>query len=208
MNKNTRKVAPIPRGYRSITPHICVSDVDAAVGLYVNAFGATVVSTETALGSETTLFAQLKIGNALVTIGQGEGFGPGIVSLHHYVENLDRTWESALAAGFTVVREPEETYWGDRMGLMLDPIGVRWSIGQRVTRLTAEEREIRAKTAMGYRAETAHAEPQPVGTPLSAQDLAENATVPPGAAPCPATERQPVDKTLSPFPTSMHDLNA
>ncbi len=149
MAEKNSKVAPIPRGYRSVTPHITTSDIDAAIELYRSAFDATVVSTETVPNSDIVLFAQVKIGNSLMTIGRGDAFGPGVVSLHHYVEDADAVWTSALAAGFTEVSALAETYWGDRMGLLVDPIGVRWSIGQRVLRLSPDEREQRAMAALG-----------------------------------------------------------
>ncbi len=150
MTAKTKKVAPIPRGYRAITPHITTGDVSAAVSLYQSAFGAEVVSSETVPGVDTIIFAHLKIGNSWLTIGQGETFGPGYVSLHHYVEDASVTWDTALTAGFAEVSALKETYWGDLMGLMSDPIGVRWSIGQRVMRLSNDERQDRARSALGH----------------------------------------------------------
>lgn len=146
--KNT-KVAPIPRGFRSVTPHITTADVSAAVVLYETALGASVDSVEMAPGTDVIIFARVKIGNSQLTIGQGEAFGSGFVSLHHYVEDVDAAWEAAISAGFTELRALEETYWGDRMGLLADSLGVRWSIAQRVERLSTEERDQRARAAMG-----------------------------------------------------------
>jgi PhnB protein len=150
MTAKTAKVAPIPRGFRSVTPHITTPNVNAAITLYQESLGATLASVETAPNSDMIIFAQIKIGNSLLTIGQGEAFGPGFISLHHYVTDADAIWAAALNAGFTELRALEETYWGDRMGLLTDPLGVRWSIGQRVMRLTADQRNERAAAAMGY----------------------------------------------------------
>lgn len=166
MSGKSTKVAPIPRGFRALTPHITTGDVNAAVALYQAALGADVVLTEVAPGTDEVIFAQLKIGNSLLTLGQGEAFGPGYVSLHHYVEDADATWVKALAAGFTELGPLEETYWGDRMGLLSDPLGVRWSIGQRILRLTAQERDARAKLAMGVSFEPEQ-EPVPLAQPAS-----------------------------------------
>lgn len=160
MTKKDTKVAPIPRGFKAITPHITAIDVNAAVALYESALGATRVSVETVPGTDIVIFAQLKIGNSALTIGQGEAFGAGFVSLHHYVDDADTTWANALGAGFTELKTLEETYWGDRMGLMIDPLGVRWSIAQRVMRLTADERNARAKAAMDIPVQTADEQAQ------------------------------------------------
>ena len=145
----TTKVLPVPRRFRALTPHITTADVGAAIALYEAAFGAEAVTVETAPGSDVVLFAQVKIGNSMLTIGQGEAFGPGFVSLHHYVEDADATWAKAQAAGFAELQALSVTYWGDKMGLLADPLGVRWSIGQRVERLSTDERSARAAQAMG-----------------------------------------------------------
>lgn len=150
MTKINTRVAPIPRGFRAITPHITTNNVSTAVELYKAAFGATIESVDTVPNTDVVVFAQVKVNNSTLTIGQGEAFGSGYVSLHHYVEDADATWAAALSAGFTELKALEETYWGDRMGLLVDPLGVRWSIGQRVMRLTAEERDERAKSTLGY----------------------------------------------------------
>lgn len=144
MTVKSVKVAPIPRGYRSITPHITTADVAAAVAFYRAAFEASEVSVETAAGTDVAVFAHLKIGNSNLTVGIGEAIGPGPINLHHYVENFDATWAQALAAGCHIISAPVETFWGDKLGLLIDPIGIRWSIAQRVTHVSAEERARRA----------------------------------------------------------------
>ena len=149
MTDKAKKVAPIPKGYRSLTPHVLVHDVAAAVALYQTALGAEVTAAETAAGSDVQVFAQLRIGNSMLTVGMGEAYGAGQVMLHHYVEDFDTAWNNALAAGFAVLDVPAETWWGDRLGVMIDPVGVRWSFAQRVVRLTAQERTARAAVAQG-----------------------------------------------------------
>lgn len=148
MSKKPARVPPIPRGFRSLTPHVTTADVGEAVSLYETAFDAVVISSETIPDTETVMFAQIKIGNSLLTIGRGKTFGPGFVSLHHYVEDADAIWEKALEAGFTVMSPLAETYWGDKAGVLVDPVGVRWSIGQRVTKINAQQRRARAREAM------------------------------------------------------------
>lgn len=150
MTAKATKVAPIPRGYRSITPYITTPDVKAAVALYQAALSATIVSTIEVPDTGTTVFAQIRIGNSQLAVGQGETPGAGTVSLHHYVEDAEATWTAARTAGFTELSGLQDTYWGDRIGLMIDPLGVQWSIGQRVERVTAEEIRDRATLAMGY----------------------------------------------------------
>ena len=150
MPAKATKVAPIPRGFRSITPYVTTPDVKAAVAVYQAALGASIESTIEVPDAGTTIFAQIRIGNSQLTVGHGAASGAGPVSLHHYVEDARATWAAALAAGFTELSPLKDTYWGDRMGVLVDPLGVQWSIGQRVERLTAEDVRDRATLAMGY----------------------------------------------------------
>ncbi len=148
MAQKKSKVAPIPRGFRSITPHVTAPDVAGAVALYQSAFGATVTSTQTIPETDTVIFALVKIGNSLLTIGKGEVFGLGAVSLHLYVDDASATFDRAVEAGFTVISPLDEQYWGDLTGVLADSLGVRWSVGQRIVKLTAAEQGDRAKANM------------------------------------------------------------
>ncbi|MCX7561260.1 hypothetical protein OS190_16955 [Sulfitobacter sp. F26204] len=142
------KVAPVPRGFRSVTPHIIAASVEDAVAMYKTALDAKLMSSQTVPDTETIIFAKIKIGNSLLTIGQGQSYGVGSVSLHLYVEDAKSTWENAIKAGFTVTNPLKERYWGDLTGLLSDPLGVQWSIGQRVAKLSAKEQRGKAQEAL------------------------------------------------------------
>lgn len=148
MSKKETKVSPIPYGMRSITPHLTTSNVAETVAMYQEALGATLVSSQTIPDTDTIIFAMIKVGNSQLTVGHGEAFGPGSVSLHLYVEDAQVTWDNAVKAGFVVINPLKERYWGDLTGLLTDPVGVRWSIGQRFAKMNAKERESKAKEAM------------------------------------------------------------
>ena len=121
MPKKEIQVSPIPRGFRSITPNLTTKNVAQAVAMYQASLGAKIVSTQTIPSTDTIIFALLKIGNSLLTIGHGEAFNSGSVSLHLYVEDAASTWENAQKAGFIVINPLKERYWGDLTGLTTDP---------------------------------------------------------------------------------------
>ncbi len=148
MAQKKAKPAPVPRGFRSLTPHVMAKNVGEAVAMYRAAFDAKLVSSQTIPDTETVIFAVLKIGNSQLTVGQGDPFGTGSVSLHLYVEDAKATWENSVEAGFIITNPLKERYWGDLTGLLSDPLGVQWSIGQRVVKLSAKERKDRAKEAL------------------------------------------------------------
>lgn len=138
------KLATIPRGLRSLTPHVLCANVDEAIAFYQTAFGATVTSSQSHPTFAATVFAQLKIGNSALTVSQGQSSPGSALSLHLYVAEHDVAWNAALDAGCATLTEPQDAYWGDRLGVVIDPFGIHWTIAQRVERVSAEERSRRA----------------------------------------------------------------
>lgn len=148
MAQEKPKVKPIPHGFRSVTPHIIAANVEQAVALYQAAFDAKLMSSQKIPDTETIIFAKIKIGDTLLTIGQGQPYGGGSVSLHLYVEDAKSTWDNAVEAGFKITNPLKERYWGDMTGLLSDPLGVQWSLAQRVEKLNAREHRSRAREAL------------------------------------------------------------
>jgi PhnB protein len=54
---------------------------------------------------------------------------PSGVTLHLQVDDADRWYDRAIAAGATSVMAPENMFWGDRYAQVKDPFGHLWSIG-------------------------------------------------------------------------------
>lgn len=148
MAQEKPKVAPVPRGFRSVTPHVTAPSVEKAVAVYQAALGAKLMSSQKIPDTDKMVFALIKIGNTQLSIGKGPTYGTGSVSLHLYVSDAKATWKNAVEAGFNVTNELKERYWGDLTGLMSDPFGVQWSIGQRVVKLSAKEQRAKAKEAL------------------------------------------------------------
>jgi lactoylglutathione lyase len=59
---------------------------------------------------------------------------PGRVALWLYSDDVDAEIEPLRAAGVDVLKEPEDTEWGERVASVLDPDGNEVFIGQRLTR--------------------------------------------------------------------------
>lgn len=151
-----KKPATQPRGFRTLTPSLAVSDVRQAIDFYTHAFGAGVQATD---NEDTPRFATLKIGNSMVfvTLGWPElGHVPGMlpalapVSQHMYVEDADSVFAMALAGGALAVSEPQDVYWGERCCVITDPFGHHWTIATRIENLTAQEIEERRAAAAGF----------------------------------------------------------
>jgi uncharacterized glyoxalase superfamily protein PhnB len=46
------------------------------------------------------------------------------VTIHLYVEDVDATFERAVAAGAKVTMPVDDMFWGDRYGKLEDPFGI------------------------------------------------------------------------------------
>jgi PhnB protein len=59
--------------------------------------------------------------------------------IHLYVQDVDATYERALDAGATSVRDVEDQFYGDRSGGVRDPGGNVWWISTHVEDVPPEE---------------------------------------------------------------------
>ena len=139
-------VQPIPEGYHSVTPYLVVDGAEEAIRFYGRAFGAE--ETMRLPMGDRIGHAEFRIGNSMVMIadefpdmgilGPKSRGGP-TSSLLVYVEDVDAVFARALEEGATEERAPEDQFWGDRMGTLVDPFGHRWSIATHKEDLSEEE---------------------------------------------------------------------
>ncbi len=61
------------------------------------------------------------------------------VTIHLTVTDVDDKFQRALDAGATVVMPLEDQFWGDRYGVVRDPFGHQWSLGQPVREVSYDE---------------------------------------------------------------------
>lgn len=69
------------------------------------------------------------------------------VTIHLTVTDVEDKFQRALDAGATVVMPLEDQFWGDRYGVVADPFGHNWSLGQPVREVSVEE--IKAQMSAG-----------------------------------------------------------
>ena len=61
------------------------------------------------------------------------------VTIHLTVTDVEASFQQALDSGATVVAPLEDQFWGDRYGVVRDPFGHHWSLGQPVREVSMEE---------------------------------------------------------------------
>jgi uncharacterized glyoxalase superfamily protein PhnB len=146
---------PIPEGFHTLTPYLTVKDAPSAVEFYKKAFGAAVRGIHYAPDGKI-MNADLKIGDSILMLAEefpamGSksplSLGDSPVNLHLYVEDVDKVFNQAVAAGAKAVMPVMDQFWGDRYGALVDPFGHKWSIGTHKEDLTPAEIEQRGRAA-------------------------------------------------------------
>lgn len=140
-------IQPIPPGMHSVTPHLVCAGAAAAIDFYVKAFGA--VEMARLPGPDGKLMhAMVQIGDSPVMLvdefPDWGSLGPAArggssVTMHVYVKDADAAFAQAVAAGCKVVMPLNDTFWGDRYGVLADPFGHTWSIATHIRDMTPEE---------------------------------------------------------------------
>jgi PhnB protein len=79
------------------------------------------------------MHAQLKLGDAVVELGEARGFvSPMPCSMHYYVADADAVYARAMRAGATSLGQPSDRPYGDRAAEVADPFGNHWFIATQV----------------------------------------------------------------------------
>ncbi|MGE7956561.1 VOC family protein [Pseudomonas sp. NPDC089530] len=144
-------VKPIPEGYHGVTPYLGIAQAAQAIEFYKKAFGA-IQTMRLDMPDGSVGHAELRIGDypiMLATPCEQEAFhDPGqspSVGLHLYVEDVDKQFAQAIAAGAKVVSEVKDQFYGDRTGSLKDPFGHLWFLASRKENLSEEQVKQRAR---------------------------------------------------------------
>lgn len=144
--------SPKPAGMPWIVPYLTVSDPQASVEFYEEAFGFERRSESCLQGPDGKLMhAELRFRDAVIMLGPECEHGPqkdrtpaksGVpspLSLYVYCDDVDALKERAQSAGAQVMCEPVDMFWGDRMCTLTDPDGHRWTFATNVADFDPEK---------------------------------------------------------------------
>jgi uncharacterized glyoxalase superfamily protein PhnB len=142
----------VPEDFHTITPHLVVRGVAAAIDWYRRAFGAHELLRNPAPDGASIMHAELLLGDSrLFVVDEFPGMawspqslGGSPITLHLYVEDVDGFVARAVAEGAEVLMPVEDRFWGDRYGMLRDPFGHRWSVASRIEDLSPAELQARA----------------------------------------------------------------
>ncbi len=143
------KPKPIPDRYRRVTPALVVDGGVEALNFYIEVFGAT--ERMRAPGPEETIaHAEIQIGDSIVIVEDASpsmgtkapppgGLDGTPTFLFIYVEDVDAVIARAVKLGATLRRPPQDQFYGDRDGFIVDPFGHGWTIATHVEDVASDE---------------------------------------------------------------------
>jgi len=114
-----------PDGWPTVTPRIITGDVAGLVRFLKAVFDAR--------GEDRDgVPAEMQIGDSIVMISDGGGEREAMPAfLYVYVEDADRTYRRAVAAGANSIEAPIDMPYGDRRAMVRDAWGNLWQIATR-----------------------------------------------------------------------------
>ncbi len=150
MSKGRTK--PVPDGYLCVTPYLIVDGAAKALDFYQRVFGATERMRMPGPGGKVG-HAEISIGDSVIMLADEHpemgargprAFGGSPVSLHVYVQDVNATVKTAVAAGAKVIRPVEDKFYGDRSGTIEDPFGHHWNVATHTEDVPSDEMVRRA----------------------------------------------------------------
>jgi PhnB protein len=129
---------PVPPGYATVTPYLCVADAAKLIEFLKQAFDAQLIFKMDGPGGRI-MHAEMTLGDSRVMLGQPEPGKETHAMIHLYMPDTDATYKRALAAGATSEREPANQFYGDRSAGVRDQFGNQWYIATHVEDVSEEE---------------------------------------------------------------------
>ena len=143
LTETQKKRSPRPAGMAWLLPALPVQDVQKSIEFCEKAFGFEKLMAMPGPDGKI-VHAEMKYeGEAIVMFGlecaeAGHGKPPAAsniecpIGLYVYCDNVDALYNRAKSAGATVLKEPEDMFWGDRVAEFRDPDGYRWMFATNV----------------------------------------------------------------------------
>jgi PhnB protein len=134
-----------------VFPYLRVRRAPEAIEFYTKAFGAEEKFRLTEPGGRVG-HAELDFGGTTIMLSDEypeldirgpESIGGTSFGIHLHVDDADETIRRAVAAGATLVREPQDHFYGERSGTVRDPFGHEWNVGHEIEKVEPAEMQRR-----------------------------------------------------------------
>jgi uncharacterized glyoxalase superfamily protein PhnB len=122
-----------PAGWHTVTPRIVVREPESLIDFIKIVFQAHGEFRD-------GLPAEIHIGDSIVMVSGGDGLRePMPAFLYVYVQDVDSTYQRAIAANAISLEAPAEMPYGDRRAMLKDPWGNVWQFATHLRDLSAAE---------------------------------------------------------------------
>ncbi len=136
-----------PKAYHSLTPYLIIKGAAEAIDYYTKAFDGKEVMRLDMPGGIIG-HAEVRIGDSIVMMADEfpelDYLGPKSIggsgsSLMIYTKDADAMFNKAVELGAKVLKPLADQFYGDRMGMLEDPFGHKWSIATHIEDVTPEQ---------------------------------------------------------------------
>jgi PhnB protein len=138
-------VANPPEGFPRITPYLLYEDCAAALDFLSKAFGFTEQMRIPGPDGNIT-HAEMSLADGFIMMGTP---GPEYenpsrhvhvhATVYVYVDDVDKHFEQAKAAGAKIISEPQDQFYGDRNYTAEDPQGHQWGFATHTRDIAPED---------------------------------------------------------------------
>lgn len=132
-----KKIDPLnKKNYGALSTFLTVSDVKAAATFYQKAFGFEKRAIMNGPDGKP-MHAELTLRGTVLMLGpenaergarSAKTLGGSATTLYLYAENTDKVTAKAIKLGATAQGPVGDMFWGDRVGMVIDPDGYMWMI--------------------------------------------------------------------------------
>lgn len=145
------------KSVHEVFPYLRVRSATEAIAFYTAVFGAR-ERFRLSEPSGRIGHCELELGNVVLMLSdEYPEFGctgpqtPGATGflIHLHVDDADAMAARALAAGATMVRPPEDAFYGERSCTIRDPFGHDWMLGHTIETVPPEEMQRRFDAMCG-----------------------------------------------------------
>jgi uncharacterized glyoxalase superfamily protein PhnB len=139
------KIENPPAGFPRITPYLLYEDLDATLDWLIGAFGFTEQVRMKGPDGKAN-HAEVGLADGVVMMGHPgpdyknpKRLGGATQMVYVYVDDVDKHFAVAKAAGANILSEPADQFYGDRTYGAEDPEGHQWSFAQHVRDVAPED---------------------------------------------------------------------
>ena len=126
-------------GFHAVTPYLLVEDADGLIAFMQDVLGAQLEGRFLAPDGRV-MHAELRVGDSMIELGEPrDDFKPFGMALHVYIDDVDRVYNRAIAAGATTTHPLTDQAYGDREGGVKDRWGNVWYLATHQENVTEKE---------------------------------------------------------------------